>query len=151
MPDLRRALIRVTAAVAVAFVLAITVIAPLVDDREGVPLVATATVAGIAVAIEIIRAGRHASSATWDRYPPLWRQETVVGSQPIPESLRSWEGALAAAEGPGPRARHLLLRKLRPYVGPDNAGTFAEIEAAPIDRLGEAVGRFVDDSGGRLD
>lgn len=136
---------------AVAFTLAITVIAPLVEDRAGVPLVATATVAGIAVTIEIIRAGRRASSAIWDRYPPLWRKQVADGSKPIPEGLRSWEGALAAAEDPGPRARQLLVRKLRPHVGPGNAELFAEIETASIDKLGELIGRLVDSSGVRVD
>jgi hypothetical protein len=151
MRDLRRALGRVTVVAAVAFVVAVTVIAPLVDDRAGVPLVATATVAGVAVTIEIIRAGRPASSTAWDRYPPLWRRRPVVEQNSLPESLRSWEGALAAAEDSGPRSRQLLIRKLRPHAGLHNAGTLAELEAAPTSGIGELVIRFVDESGARVD
>lgn len=141
-----RSLIRIVVPTVLALGIAALVIPPATGDSYELPLLASATVAGLAIVVEVFRVSRCSGRLAWEKGPALWSKRRPLPPTASPDPLLEWEGLLASARKERGRGRQRFLRRVSALATPRTrplVEAMASAETAELDRL---VARFIEES-----
>ncbi|HEX6947088.1 MAG TPA: hypothetical protein VF246_07030 [Acidimicrobiia bacterium] len=133
----------------IALGLAAAVLGPITGEPIEVPLVASVTVAGAAIAYEVIRVARKSGRLAWQDGTTLWAGRRGAPAVEVPDPLGHWESLLAAARVDQDRSRRRFLRRLAPLTRTETQPLVDAMAAADPEEFDRLVSRFVAES--RLD